>query len=244
MRIAAISDIHGNRLALEAVLEDIATRNVDVTVNLGDILSGPLDPVGTAAVLMPLNLPTIRGNHERQVLDDPAEKLGRTDAFTRGVLTAKERDWIAALPQTLPVSDEVFLCHGTPASDLVYFMERIDGDRTRPADLATVERRAGDCRAALILCGHTHVPRSLLLSGGRLVVNPGSVGLQAYDDLEPSPHCVEVGSPHARYAVIEKRRHGWRALHVEVDYDWQAAARQAAGHGREDWAQRLLTGWA
>ncbi len=244
MRIAAISDIHGNRFALEAVLEDIAARHVDVTVNLGDILSGPLDPVGTAAVLMPLKLPTVRGNHERQVLCDPPEKLGKTDAFTRGVLTATERDWIAALPETLPLSDEVFLCHGTPTSDLVYFMERIDGDRTRPADLATVDRRAGDCRAALILCGHTHVPRSLRLSDGRLVVNPGSVGLQAYDDLEPSPHSVEVGSPHARYAVIEKRRHGWRAEHIEVDYDWRAASRQAASHGREDWARRLLTGWA
>ena len=244
MRIAAISDIHGNRFALEAVLEDIAGRHVDITVNLGDILSGPLDPVGTAAVLMPLGLPTVRGNHERQVLHDPQAKLGKTDAFTRGVLTVQERDWIAALPETLPLSDEVFLCHGTPSSDLVYFMERIDGDRTRPADLAAVERRAGDCRAALILCGHTHVPRSLRLSDGRLVVNPGSVGLQAYDDLEPSPHSVEVGSPHARYAVIEKRRHGWRAEHIEVDYDWQAASRQAASHGREDWARRLLTGWA
>lgn len=244
MRIAAISDIHGNRLALEAVLEDIATRQVDVTVNLGDILSGPLDPVGTAEMLMKLDLPTVRGNHERQVLYDPQEKLGKTDAFTRGALTARERDWIASLPSTLKLSDEVFLCHGTPGSDLVYFMEKIDGDRTRCADLATVDARAGDCRASLILCGHTHVPRSLRLSDGRLVVNPGSVGLQAYGDLEPSVHWVEVGSPYARYAVIERRRHGWRAQHIDVDYDWQAASRQAASHGRDDWAKWLQTGWA
>ncbi|QQS14858.1 MAG: metallophosphoesterase family protein [Rhodospirillales bacterium] len=243
MRIAAISDIHGNRLALEAVLDDILRRGVDATVNLGDILSGPLDPVGTAGILIPLDLPTIRGNHERHVLDDPAARLGRTDAFTRGALGDRERGWLRALPETLRPSDAVFMCHGTPGSDLVYFMEDVDGATTRRATLDTVTQRAGDCRAEVILCGHTHVPRSLRLADGRLVVNPGSVGLQAYTDVEPNPHAVEIGSPHARYAVIEKRRHGWRVEHVELDYDWHAAARQAAANGRDDWARWLATGW-
>lgn len=243
MRIAAISDIHGNRLALEAVLEDIATRGADTTVNLGDILSGPLDPVGTADTLIPLDLPTIRGNHERQVLDDPREKLGRTDAFTRGVLRDRDRGWLRSLPETMALTPEVFMCHGTPVSDLVYFMEDVDGATTRRAPLDVVERRAEACRAEVILCGHTHVPRSLRLADGRLVVNPGSVGLQAYTDVEPNPHAVEIGSPHARYAILEKRRHGWRVEHVELDYDWQAAARQAAANGRDDWARWLTTGW-
>ena len=60
MRIAAISDIHGNLDALDAVLADIALRGVDVTVNLGDIVSGHLQPRATAARLMGLGLPTIR----------------------------------------------------------------------------------------------------------------------------------------------------------------------------------------
>src|SRR5262245_48583803 len=62
MRIALLSDIHGNRWALEAVLEHAGRQRVDETWNLGDILSGPLDVAGTADLLMALDLPTVRGN--------------------------------------------------------------------------------------------------------------------------------------------------------------------------------------
>lgn len=75
MKIAAISDIHGNLGALEAVFDDIREQGADLVVNLGDILSGALYPAQTADRLMPLGLPTIRGNHERQVLrGDPDRK--------------------------------------------------------------------------------------------------------------------------------------------------------------------------
>ena len=92
MRIAVISDIHGNLLALDAVLADIAREGADVTVNLGDILSGPLEPARTADRLMALDLPTISGNHERQVLTDPEDRTNRTDAFTRSVLEERHFD--------------------------------------------------------------------------------------------------------------------------------------------------------
>jgi predicted phosphodiesterase len=62
VRIAAISDIHGNLAALDAVLADIQRRGISLVVNLGDILSGALFPRETADRLMPLALPTIRGN--------------------------------------------------------------------------------------------------------------------------------------------------------------------------------------
>ena len=65
MNFAAIADIHGNLLALEAVLADIARRGISTIVNLGDLLSGPLWPAETADRLQSLNLPTVSGNHER-----------------------------------------------------------------------------------------------------------------------------------------------------------------------------------
>ncbi|MDZ4355615.1 MAG: metallophosphoesterase family protein, partial [Variovorax sp.] len=68
MRIVALSDIHGNLPALNAVLADVARRGADLIVNCGDILSGPLWPAETAERLMALDLPTIAGNHERQLL--------------------------------------------------------------------------------------------------------------------------------------------------------------------------------
>ena len=92
MRIAAISDIHGKLWALEAVLADIERRGVDMTVNLGDILSSPLKPRETAQRLMPLDLPTISGNHERQVLEDDPEKLGVEDRYAYDHITDEQRD--------------------------------------------------------------------------------------------------------------------------------------------------------
>ncbi|WP_373371523.1 MULTISPECIES: metallophosphoesterase family protein [Microvirga] len=68
MKIAAIADIHGKHAALEAVLAHIAQQSPDLIVNLGDTVFGPLQPSATAERLMSLGLPTVRGNHERQLL--------------------------------------------------------------------------------------------------------------------------------------------------------------------------------
>jgi putative phosphoesterase len=243
MRIAAVSDIHGNLPALKAVMADIARRGPDVVVNLGDILSGPLLPAETADFLMELDLPTIRGNHERQLLTHARERMGPSDAYAADQIEARHRDWLESLPKTMWLADDVFLCHGAPGGDLVYFLEDVDPDgAVHAASLDEVEERAGDCAARLILCGHTHTPRVVRLGDGRLVVNPGSVGLQAYADDNPVLHNVEIGSPQARYAIIEKAADGWRAELIAVDYDFEPMAALAETNGRPDWAVALRTG--
>jgi hypothetical protein len=73
-------------------------------------------------------------------------------------------------------------------------------------------------------------------------VNPGSVGLPAYDDDTPVKHFMETYSPHASYAVLEKGHGGWSVSLHRVVYDWNEAARQARKSGREDWAQGLENG--
>jgi hypothetical protein len=83
----------------------------------------------------------------------------------------------------------------------------------------------------------------LQLAPGRLVLNPGSVGLQAYDDAHPHPHVIENGSPHARWALAERASHGWRVELHAVAYDWEAAARRAEANRRPDWADALRTGY-
>lgn len=242
MKIAAISDIHGNLDALDAVLADIALRGVDMIVNLGDIVSGHLQPRATAARLMALDLPTIRGNHERQLFGDPA-RMGESDAFARTQLLPEQLAWIAALPATLRLRKDVLLVHGTPQSDLVYFLDSVTPQGSRAATPAEVAERAGAADAALILCGHTHMPRSMRLDDGRLVVNPGSVGLQAYDDDHGHPHVMENGTPHARYAIAEQGADGaWTAHFHAVAYDWEQAARLALANGRPDWVTPLRTG--
>ncbi|MBI5256687.1 MAG: metallophosphoesterase family protein [Burkholderiales bacterium] len=252
MRIAVLSDIHGNLPALEAVLAEVAAAAVDLVVNLGDTVSGPLWPAETAARLMALGWPTIAGNHERQVLTLPRERLSPTDAHTAPLLAAEQRAWLAALPPIRWLDDEVFCCHGTPASDLQYLMETVTPDHSRGGapgvraasadELAQRLAGLGPRVPRLLLCGHTHQPR-LRLWGETLLLNPGSVGLQAYDDLHPHPHRIEQGSPHARWALAEREVQGqWRIEQHMTPYDWQAAAAQAERHGRPDWADALRTG--
>jgi predicted phosphodiesterase len=243
MKLAALSDIHGNLLALDAVLEDVRSRGVDITVNLGDILSGALLPAETAERLMALELPTIRGNHERQVLAGDPERMGPSDRHAFDTLDAAQRAWIAQLPAVLRPADGVFLCHATPHNDFDCYLEDLVDGELRPAPVDRVEERSRGCDAALILCGHSHIPRVMRLRTGQLVVNPGSVGIQAYQGHDPAPHVVEVGSPHARYAILESTPRGWKADLVAVPYDWDEASKLAARNGREDWARALATGF-
>ncbi|WP_395328232.1 metallophosphoesterase family protein [Novosphingobium sp. BL-8H] len=244
MQIAVLSDIHGNLRALDAVLADAERRGIGRIVNLGDILSGPLDPAGTADRLMALGLETIRGNHERQLLDLPPERMGISDAAAIGRLEPRHLEWLAALPETLWLEHDLYACHGSPASDLEYLLETVEPEGCRMAHEEEVVTRLSGIDAPMILCGHTHLPRHLRLQDGRQVVNPGSVGLPAYADDHPYPHVMETRTPHARYAVIARGAEGWSAERIAVPYDWQAAAADASAAGREDWARALTNGIA
>lgn len=239
MRIAIVSDIHGNLAALEAVAADIVRQRADAVVNLGDSLSGPLLPLETARFLMARDWTQLAGNHERQILAlHPGS--GAADAYAHAQLTARELAWIATLKPALQWSDEVFLCHGTPASDITGLLETAD----RHASAAEIEQRLGRVEAGLIACGHTHVARSVRSARGQLIVNPGSVGQPAYTDDHPYPHAIETGSPDARYAIVERREQRWHAQLLTVPYDHRAMAELARANGREDWAAALMTGYA
>lgn len=245
IKTAVVSDIHGNRWALLAVLADIAAREIDEIVNLGDSLWGPLDPAGTAGILMELSITTVRGNEDRLLLEstDGADVRAERDRML-GLLDPGHIDWLRSLAPTAETGGGLFLCHGTPASDDVYLL-RAKGEggvvprrhRELAALLATVA-------SPVVCCGHDHVPASVSLPDGRLVVDPGSVGLPAFYDSVPFPHVMETGSPHARYAVITQEAGGWYSEDIAVSYDWQTAAATAEENGRSDWAAWLLTGRA
>ena len=142
------------------------------------------------------------------------------------------------------LGDDVLLCHGSPADDLEYLLEQVDGDRVRLASSEQIQERLGDIRASLILCGHTHMPRIVSLPGGVLVVNPGSVGLPAYDDTWTALHYVETGTPHARYAIVDWDAQAKRVEFIAIEYDWESASKDAAVAGRPEWAHALATGFA
>jgi predicted phosphodiesterase len=246
MRFAAIADIHGNCAALRAVLDDIASLGIREIVNLGDCFSGPLEADRTGDLLLLLDMHavrTVRGNHDRYLIETPAGSLAPSDAHAYAQLSQRHFDWLCKLPFNMVYRDEVFLCHATPQGDNVYWLEEVSSDgHVFLKPLSEIEALAEGIDQPLILCGHSHVPRAVQLSDGRLVVNPGSVGCPAYDDDKPFVHKVETGHCMASYAVMEKMASGWVPQFRNVPYDHMAMSRLAAANGRLDWATALATG--
>lgn len=243
MRIAVVSDIHGNLAALEAVVADFTRRGVDAVVNLGDALSGPLLPLETARYLMASGWTHLAGNHERQVLAAAAPTDDPADVHARSCLGDAERRWIATLPHCRAFDADVLLCHGTPRQDNECLLETIVPGRLRLATAAEIDRRLGQTGAAVVLCGHTHVPRMARSKDGALLLNPGSVGQPAWEDELPFYHAVENGAPDARYAIIERRNGAWSAELIALPYDHRAMADLAMRNGRPDWESILCRGY-
>ena len=242
-RFAVIADVHGNADALSAVLAEIDAAGIGYVVNLGDHLSGPLDPEGTAALLLARpEMVCIRGNHDRYLLEDSLERMGLSDRVAREAIGDAEMSWLKALPATARLGADVACVHGRPNQDDAYLMERIGDGGVSARDAGEVAAEVGETGAALVLCGHSHLPREMRV-GGTLVVNPGSVGCPAYTDDLPEPHDVETGSPEACWAVIHRAGEGWEAEFRQTAYDTARMVAAAEHHGSETWAQAVATGW-
>jgi predicted phosphodiesterase len=243
MKFAAIADIHGNSAALRAVLSDIDRQGIARVVNLGDALSGPLDPAGTADLLIERGFPTVSGNHDRALIDRPAAAMGLWERWTHPHLTDRHLSWVGSLPATLSW-EGVFLCHATPADDETNWLDvRSPKGRMEMADRDHVAAHLGGVTEGLVLCAHTHVPRMVRL-GSQTILNPGSVGCPAYlDDREVDPFIAETGSGDARYAVIEQVGDDWRTSLRTVPYDPSEMAARARANDADTWVAALTTGW-
>ena len=250
-RWAVVSDIHGNLPALQAVLADARAQGTDGLLNLGDIASGPLWPRETVELLMSLPAQTIAGNHERQLLAADRARMGASDRFAAERLDAAQQGWLAALPTVMRPEAGLLCLHASPTSDLENLLETVTPDfgtagspGVREASAAEVRDRLASLavpEVSLVLCGHTHMPRARIVDPYHLA-NPGSVGLPAFDHDQPFRHHMQTGSPHARYAIVEREAVGWRIDLRRVDYDWAAAADKAEAEGFGDWADALRTG--
>jgi predicted phosphodiesterase len=223
MRVAVLSDIHGNLPALEAVLAAIERERVDRIVLTGDIASGPL-PAETLDTLATLGDRAIwvHGNGERALVEafDGRSNPTDADAAAARLLTRAHRDRIAGLPLMVTLDVDglgpTLFCHATPRRDDEFVL--VDSPPERwAAVLDGVPER-------VIVLGHTHMPFVRLVDT-RWAVNPGSVGM-AY------------GHPGASWALLGPAIELRRTL-----YDAEAAAariRRSAVPGAAEWANTYV----
>jgi predicted phosphodiesterase len=173
VRVAVLSDIHGHLPALEAVLAEVDTAAVDRIVLTGDIAAGPM-PVPTLRRLLDLGdrAVWIRGNGDRYLVEEVAAPPDPVVPWAAAQLTADLRAHLAGLPLTVTLDVDglgpTLFCHATPRDDEEVAL--VDSSLDRWAEVL-----AGRPEQTVVL-GHTHMP-FVRLASGRLVVNPGSVGM-------------------------------------------------------------------
>ena len=244
MRIAVLSDVHANSIALEAVLVEVeALGGVDAWWFGGDAVGLGFDPVGTVERLAALpNLTGVRGNGDRRLATDPAvvrEITARHIAtttpedatiwravladseWTRDLLTASGGyDWVAALPLearlTLPDGTRVLLVHAAPGTDEGAGIHAGLSDGELRTVLAGVE-------ADLVIVGHTHRPLDRTVDGVR-VINTGSVSNPPGDDKR------------ATWVMIEATTDGYRVERQWASYDVPEVRRQMEERQVPSWS--------
>ena len=237
MRIAVLSDVHGNRFALEAVLEDIRSTNPDALANLGDQVFGSADPAGAYALQRDLDAVAVRGNTEEMYTADLKELEGaRTQVeWLRAQLPPESVEYLKGLPLTTTLADgEVLLAHGDLQSpwEALMYTKNEGGEGNRLASPDELLERAKDFPAVRVMVvGHTH-REHLSVQNGVTFINAGAVSRQGH------------GDPAARWVLLEKHGQFWNVSFRRVEYDWEAAARWIEEHfpqGRVEAAQ-LRTG--
>ena len=227
MRIGLLADIHGNDLALRAVLSDIENQGgVDQYWILGDLAAIGHAPVAVVEILRAQNnVQCISGNTDRYVCTgdrppplpvdvqaDPALlpillSVEGSFSWTQGAITeGGHLDWLSTLPSELrcelPDGTKVLCTHGSPGGG--------DSAGIWPAmEEEEISRLFAGCPCEIVCVGHTHWPLDIQVNGYR-VINPGSVSNPVSSDTR------------ARYAVISADEHGVRSSFHRVDYDRDA----------------------
>lgn len=225
MKVAVISDIHGNMQALESVLKDIESEKCEKIFCLGDLAMAGPEPVKAIEKIKELyekdnfnqeKFILIQGNTDEMIGDYSPEIIAKVNQFPI-MARALEND-VQIIPnsfkeflRTLPKQKEleiegvkILLVHGSP--------RRNDENISPDLPIENIEEMLEGVNADLILCGHTHIPCGYQTSKGQTVVNDGSVGRPF------------TPNPQACYAIINVQNGGFDVQHKFIDYDKQTAS--------------------
>ena len=209
MNIGVIADVHGNRVALDAVLDDMPP--VDRLVCAGDVVGYNPWPGACVDAVREREIPTVMGNHDRAVATDTSfsfnSMAGAGVAYAREELDDDQLAWLAGLPDERTVFDErVKVVHGHPD----------DPDRYTYPDMFGAEMLGDE---DVLVLGHTHVQHHESYDEG-IVLNPGSVG-QPRD-----------GDSRAAYAVLDVD--AMTVTEHRVEYDIESVEHAVSEAGLPD----------
>jgi predicted phosphodiesterase len=230
MRLAVLADIHGNLPALEAVLADVGQLGVDGTIVAGDFCDRP-QPLEAVHAVRALGACVIRGNRENYVLAytrQEAPDHWRTSRQWSGIRWLCERlddgalEYIGNLPEACVYAaagtDPIRVVHASPESMTGLVLPSRDRgamELYRQAGLlelsynrVSIDEAVAQFDEPVLVCAHSHIPWKQELDG-RLVVNPGSVGVPINGDAR------------AQYALLSWEGGRWKAEHRAVAYDLQ-----------------------
>lgn len=228
MRVAILSDIHGNAVALEACLADLAAEGgADRIIAAGDLCMDGPRPRKVVRRLKEIGAGVVRGNTDRMIaLEDPAQ-YDEDDRdgimWQRGALGQDLVAWLGAAPRTLAIGDDadgLFVCHATPKSD----EEHVWPD----APDAQLEAMVDGIVQRTIAFGHLHYPY-VRAWRRRTFVNVASAGLP------------KDGDPRAHYAILSKQNDGWAIRSRRVVFDVDKVERQLRRSGIPHVAERIAT---
>ena len=232
MRVAIVSDIHGNLTAFEAVLADLKQTAPDLVIHGGDLATNGSRPATTIDRIRELGWPGVMGNTDELLVQPesletfasqssaPAtlwEAIREIAAATREVLGEERLSWINKLPES-HVESSLALIHASPRD-----LWRVPPANTPEADL---EKIYGVLDRPLIIHGHTHVPSIRRLVEQRLLIDTGSVGLP-YD-----------GDPRASYLLLDGNVPSIRRVKYNVNRE--AEALSSSGLPHSTWIAKML----
>lgn len=238
MKVAVLSDLHGNLQALQSVIADIKAEQCEKVLCLGDLaMAGPL-PVTTVDFIMRncSDWVIIQGNTDKLIADfslDIYNKMQKVYPVMANallddanIMDGELKEYLGSLPPRKELMIEgvsVLMVHGSA--------RRMNEDILPNMKLSQVEEMIEGELADLILCGHTHVPCGYQTLTKKTVVNVGSVGRPM------------TGIPKANYVIIDFDRGAFTVKHKEIEYDCETAAqimRDRGFEGCEQIADQLL----
>lgn len=200
MKIALISDLHGNEVALEAVLASIRRGGADRIICLGDVATLGVRPREVLARLRDLRCLCIMGNHDEFLLEphmvhdySEAPVIAAAVDWCRERLLPAELDFVRTFERQREIelgATKMLVFHGSPRSHMENLLA------TTPPD--ALDEALGSTPAPVMAGGHTHV-QMLRQHRGALLVNPGSVGMPFREFVDGRAPTL---MPHAEYATV------------------------------------------